>query len=618
VFYSSHSLAIDANGGLWAWGYNWGGQLGDGTTENRSSPVKIKSGTHFASVSAGYDHSLAIDDDGGLWAWGSNGRGQLGNGTSGWDENKNEPIKIKDGTRFLSITAGGASMMSVIPVGHSLAIDENGGLWAWGTNWGGHLGDGTDIQRNSPVKIKDCTRFTSVSAGGEHSLAIDEASGLWAWGNNWSGHLGDGTTTSRYRPVQIWKAPLYGDVNGDGVINSGDVTFLKYYIASSDRAAFIRDNPSFNLVNARITGFGADGDENTGPSAADVSLLQLWIATPAPDRHMVQMGPRVVIQLEPQYAILRVRGLIQLTATVHTESPSVSTRVIWESSDRRVARVTSEGLVVGIRPGKATITAKSAANHAIVKECEISVFDEFPHNVHVDLFAEQIWRNHHDSPGNPWESEALGIFTRAMVPFLFEWNIRLIPHTGTIQLDGINCNYRIPGFPGTPTHPSWICQAACGDISLCHDAQRGHHRSAARATNTTFERSTRTLSISIIGYGLCWLCPRTNHSQCHGCDEHGHGRVNGMARLHSNPNVSRGAITSGYLDIEDEIERFWRTIRTMQHEFSHNYGTIDESDKPQRCPTECIMQPSGFRTFYEDRGNIWCIDCKLDFRPNKF
>jgi hypothetical protein len=81
-----------------------------------------------------------------------------------------------------------------------------------------------------------------------------------------------------------WQYPFYGDVNGDGVIDSGDVTMLKYYIASSDRPKFRADNPTFNFTNARVAG-GADA------SAADVSLLQLWIATPVPDRHLVVLGP---------------------------------------------------------------------------------------------------------------------------------------------------------------------------------------------------------------------------------------------------------------------------------------------------------------------------------------
>jgi chitodextrinase len=84
--------------------------------------------------------------------------------------------------------------------------------------------------------------------------------------------------------IRTAPSPLYGDVNSDGVINSADVTMLKYYIASSDRPKFRADNPTFNFENARVAG-------GTDVTAADVSLLQLWIATPVNERGSVVLGP---------------------------------------------------------------------------------------------------------------------------------------------------------------------------------------------------------------------------------------------------------------------------------------------------------------------------------------
>src|SRR5574344_953788 len=98
-----HTLAIDASGNLWAWGYNVYGQLGNGTTTTSSSPVQIKSGTTFSSVTAGEYHTLAIDTSGNLWAWGRNNNGQLGNGTT---TTSRSPVQIKSGTTFSSVTAG--------------------------------------------------------------------------------------------------------------------------------------------------------------------------------------------------------------------------------------------------------------------------------------------------------------------------------------------------------------------------------------------------------------------------------------------------------------------------------------------------------------------------------
>ena len=188
---SHFSLAIDADGGLWAWGWNNGGRLGDNSTTPRPSPVRIKADTSFIKISAGDGHSLAIDEDGGLWAWGWNDCGQLGDNTTG---NKNAPKRIAENTRFISVAAGNS---------HSLAIDEDGGLWAWGRNNRSQLGNDSVDDSLLPVKVGGETLFASVSAGLGHSLAIDKDGGLWAWGWNICGQLGDGTWLDKALPTRI-------------------------------------------------------------------------------------------------------------------------------------------------------------------------------------------------------------------------------------------------------------------------------------------------------------------------------------------------------------------------------------------------------------------------------
>jgi alpha-tubulin suppressor-like RCC1 family protein len=182
----AHSLAIRSDGTLWAWGFNKRGQLGDGTTTHRHSPVQVL--TDVVSVAAGYRHSLAIRSDGTLWAWGSNKRGQLGDGTT---THRHSPVQVL--TDVVSVTAGGGS--------HSLAIRRDGTLWAWGWNKYGQLGDGTTTDRHSPVQV--LTNVVSVTAGIGHSLAIRRDGTLWAWGFNEGGQLGDGTWTGKNRPVQV-------------------------------------------------------------------------------------------------------------------------------------------------------------------------------------------------------------------------------------------------------------------------------------------------------------------------------------------------------------------------------------------------------------------------------
>ena len=198
-----HSLAIDKDGNLWAWGNNCNSAIGDGTTTTRSTPVQINTNGRMnnakvVSVAAGGGHSFAIDEYGNLWAWGWNGWGQLGDGTQGAAFVKSSPVLINTNGRM-----NDAKVISIVAgYEHSLAIDKHGNLWAWGKNDSGQLGNGSRTYYSTPVLINTNGRMNNAriltvstcgSGYGSHNLAIDEHGYLWAWGNNFSGQIGDGT-----------------------------------------------------------------------------------------------------------------------------------------------------------------------------------------------------------------------------------------------------------------------------------------------------------------------------------------------------------------------------------------------------------------------------------------
>lgn len=180
-----HSLALTTSGSLWTWGWNDSGQVGDGTRTNRLYPEYVLDGV--SAVAAGARHSLALKPDGSLWAWGYNGYGQIGVGTGGVYAS---PVGVTGG-----VTAFAAG------VNHSLARKTDGSLWAWGDNWLGQLGDGTQTRRLRPTVVM--RGVADVAAGDYHSLALRTDGTLWAWGWNRFGQLGDGTRTQRLRPVYI-------------------------------------------------------------------------------------------------------------------------------------------------------------------------------------------------------------------------------------------------------------------------------------------------------------------------------------------------------------------------------------------------------------------------------
>jgi len=117
-------MIIRSNGELWAWGWNRDGQVGDGTTEARYSPVFIMD--DVTAVSTGESHTIAIRSDGSLWAWGSNSNGQLGNGTR---VSSYIPVWVMDDV--IAVTAG---------LNHTMAVRSDGSLWAWGNGVNGRLG----------------------------------------------------------------------------------------------------------------------------------------------------------------------------------------------------------------------------------------------------------------------------------------------------------------------------------------------------------------------------------------------------------------------------------------------------------------------------------------------
>jgi alpha-tubulin suppressor-like RCC1 family protein len=215
---SSHSLGVRSNGTAWAWGGNSFGRLGDGTTVDRSSPVSVIGGfTDWCQVSAGDSHSLGVRCDGTAWAWGYNGFGRLGDGTT---VTKSSPVSVIGGfTDWCQVSSGSE---------HSLGVRSNGTAWAWGFNCHGRLGDGTTVSKSSPVSvIGGFTDWCQVSAGDRHSLGVRCDGTAWAWGSNGVGRLGDGTTVNKSSPVSViggftdWCQVSAGSSHSLGVRSNG-------------------------------------------------------------------------------------------------------------------------------------------------------------------------------------------------------------------------------------------------------------------------------------------------------------------------------------------------------------------------------------------------------------
>jgi alpha-tubulin suppressor-like RCC1 family protein len=184
-----HTCAVTDDGNAHCWGLNDNGQLGDGTTTNRSGPVLVSGGLPFATVSAGGHHSCGVTTGGSLYCWGSNDNGQLGDGTT---TGQSSPILVSAG--FASVTAGES---------HTCGVTSGGSTYCWGLNDQGRLGDGTTTERNSPTEVSGGFSFDMATAGDDHSCGLTAGGSAYCWGGNSAGQLGDGSTTERHTPVQV-------------------------------------------------------------------------------------------------------------------------------------------------------------------------------------------------------------------------------------------------------------------------------------------------------------------------------------------------------------------------------------------------------------------------------
>ncbi len=267
-----HVLALKNDGTVWAWGMNWYGQIGDNTTATeRTLPLQVIEDpttvpinylTGVVAVSAGASHSLALKADGTVWAWGQNNNGQLGLGSD--STNKLTAVQVTDPTDL----SGFLSNVTTIAAGagFSLALKNDKTIRAWGTNGYGNLGDNSTEQRSLPVAVKgpggvgQLTGIAAISAGELNSIALQADGTVWTWGNNSYGALGDNSDhlVAGYSlvPVQVVENP-----NTDPITYLTDVSS----IATSFHGMAVKQNGSYWAWGQNI--FGQLGNSSADSAA---------------------------------------------------------------------------------------------------------------------------------------------------------------------------------------------------------------------------------------------------------------------------------------------------------------------------------------------------------------
>jgi alpha-tubulin suppressor-like RCC1 family protein len=252
----SHSLALKSDGTVWAWGNNGSGQLGDGTTAQKHTPVKVlgQSGvgylTDVKAIAAGRSHSLALKEDGTVWVWGRNGYG-IDDGTNA----QKTPVKVlgKDGVGYLTdvkaIAARGWSL-------HSIALKEDGTVWII-TNTDFELVNGVIVRRNTSVQVEGLSNVKAITAGDGHPLVLKNDGTVWII-TDIDVELGNGATVRRNTSVQVEglsnvKAITAGSDCGYTAMGVGSFMALKedgtVFAWKQDDSPFLRVNGKGGKVN---------------------------------------------------------------------------------------------------------------------------------------------------------------------------------------------------------------------------------------------------------------------------------------------------------------------------------------------------------------------------------
>ncbi len=248
-----HSLALLSGGTVVAWGDNESGELGNGTRTTSDVPVAVKGLSEVTAISAGGYHSMALLKNGTVMVWGDNPWGQLGNGATGGFSDV--PEAVKGLSEVIAVSAGETD---------SFALLKNGTVMAWGENFWGQLGDGTETTSNVPVAVKGLSGATAVSAGWHNSLALLSNGTVMAWGENGDA-LGDGNEANSDVPVAVSK------VSGATAVSGG----------AQDGLALVSDSPPTVATDAAssISQTSATLNATVNPNGVAVSECKLEYGT---------------------------------------------------------------------------------------------------------------------------------------------------------------------------------------------------------------------------------------------------------------------------------------------------------------------------------------------------
>jgi alpha-tubulin suppressor-like RCC1 family protein len=268
-----HTCGVTTANLVYCWGYNYFGQLGDGTTTSRSRPVPIAGGHLFRTVTVGFFHTCAVSyPDNRAYCWGNNAYGQLGDGTTG---RRLIPVAVAGGRQFSSLDAGGE---------YSCGVTTDYRAFCWGRNERGQLGDSTAVlQRLRPSRVAGARQWRRLDAGDWHTCGVTSNDRAYCWGDGRHGEIGNGQTYLSYWPRAVAGGLLFRRVTAAEFHSCGETTTNGTYCWGWNRFGQIGDGTTYRRLKPVAVAGGlyfkqvsAGGEHTCGKTGDAVAYCWGW------------------------------------------------------------------------------------------------------------------------------------------------------------------------------------------------------------------------------------------------------------------------------------------------------------------------------------------------------
>jgi alpha-tubulin suppressor-like RCC1 family protein len=243
---NQHTCGVTADNRAYCWGYNFYGQLGDGTNIQRLKPVAVSGTLRFRQVSAGYWHTCGVTPSNQAYCWGENSAGTLGDGSK---TNRSTPTLVAGGHLFRRLDAG-----SFFTCGVSYPDNK---AYCWGYNDRGNLGDGTATRHSTPVAVSGNLQFRDVEAGLDATCGVTTSSVAYCWGSDSVGQLGDGRPAPySLTPTPVATSSKFSQIDAGSAFACGVTPAKRAFCWGSGRQGQIGDGKNFLRYTPRPAGGG--------------------------------------------------------------------------------------------------------------------------------------------------------------------------------------------------------------------------------------------------------------------------------------------------------------------------------------------------------------------------